>query len=751
MGLKFELAWAVLLWLVACASLLPFIERLGWLPTSTGPPACEFQLEWDDRTNFVENEYIRSWEHVQWMFVNGSVLGVYEPLGMLTKTLEYNAFGLDLAMFVKVSVGLHVLNAWLLARTARRTVHWWWWGWQHPSATVFAGTAPPTAVNRGGVDVGCALGAAVWAVHPLRVELIGWASCQPYLLATAFLLLSVGCFVESQRISRQHAMFAHGMFSPSWFHRLRWHYASLACFGAALLCKAAALPLPGVLMMLVLLKPAPPPPPLPQAAGAHQSQGCGGGSANEAAVDSELVGVGTELVFCSEPASLRRSFQALWATLEFWGLAVGCGVAAVRSNDDVSPPFEKVTALPYHTLRACYAIAWHVVANLRPWPVEAAPIYPVPENLPDDLFEWRFVLPTAVVLSTTLAVAVTLLTLLVGVARHRDLPSWLGMGCAVWCAYVCSVAPTLTPFSHGFPTLVTDRYSYIPSAIVVPFVVGSVVCSGCWCWRWASLAVWGEGRTGGGPTSGGAGVDHPPGGGGKSEGDGRSGEDEGEERDGEGGISTELLLRGVALTIFGLLGGAWILVLAASASSQMSVWCTRDALWASLNKAMAPYPTYMGYQRAQSDAFAGYGTQLARAGDMPGAAEALEAAVRQYPANDRAQFMLAGVFAARATESPIERDRAVAAYQRALELAPHNARAHFNLGTLLQFQGQWTSAAEAFEQSAKLHVQRHGESHEEARHATALAEQCATEAVRTDAGALGDAGGVNGVLTSLSV
>ena len=54
MGLDFEPAWAALLCLVASLALLPFVERLGWLPI--GPPACEFQLEWDDRINFVENE-----------------------------------------------------------------------------------------------------------------------------------------------------------------------------------------------------------------------------------------------------------------------------------------------------------------------------------------------------------------------------------------------------------------------------------------------------------------------------------------------------------------------------------------------------------------------------------------------------------------------------------------------------------------------------------------------------------------------
>ena len=59
---------------------------------------CEWQLEWDDRVNFVENDLIQgSWsvDEVQSWIVNGSVLGVFEPASLLAKKFQNAAWGLS--------------------------------------------------------------------------------------------------------------------------------------------------------------------------------------------------------------------------------------------------------------------------------------------------------------------------------------------------------------------------------------------------------------------------------------------------------------------------------------------------------------------------------------------------------------------------------------------------------------------------------------------------------------------------------
>lgn len=64
---------------------------------------------------------------------------------------------------------------------------------------------------------------------------------------------------------------------------------------------------------------------------------------------------------------------------------------------------------------------------------------------------------------------------------------------------------------------------------------------------------------------------------------------------------------------------------------------------------------------------------------------------------------------------------AISAFERALQISPDNARAHFNLGVLFHTQGDHTKAGLFFEHSAALHEARGGKGHPEAEHARALA------------------------------
>lgn len=58
------------------------------------------------------------------------------------------------------------------------------------------------------------------------------------------------------------------------------------------------------------------------------------------------------------------------------------------------------------------------------------------------------------------------------------------------------------------------------------------------------------------------------------------------------------------------LGIAWIQPMIFRTSEQLGVWCYRDRLWEQMYSQMEQYPTYLGYQKLQSDAFFHYGSQV---------------------------------------------------------------------------------------------------------------------------------------------
>ena len=118
-------------------------------------------LNFDDYTNFRDNEHVKdgfSAESSRWAFENGVVLGVYEPLSLHFKMLIFQFFS-EARYFLCVSVIVHILNTISTYRLSR---------------TMF-----PDVSERFHL-----ISTLFWSVHPLRVEVVAWASAQPYLLCT---------------------------------------------------------------------------------------------------------------------------------------------------------------------------------------------------------------------------------------------------------------------------------------------------------------------------------------------------------------------------------------------------------------------------------------------------------------------------------------------------------------------------------------------------------------------------------------
>ncbi len=147
--------------------------------------------------------------------------GVYQPLGWMLAEAEYCVLGLAPSGYHLVSLILNAVNAILFYVLIQ---------------TLISRTMPEAEPGRRWViPVMSGLAAALFAVHPLRAEVVAWASCQPYLPCVGFAILSVLAYLRGCGEGQRH---------------LGWLAASIGFYAAALGCKAAAIGLPLVLLIL---------------------------------------------------------------------------------------------------------------------------------------------------------------------------------------------------------------------------------------------------------------------------------------------------------------------------------------------------------------------------------------------------------------------------------------------------------------------------------------------------------------------
>jgi Flp pilus assembly protein TadD len=177
-------------------------------------------VNWDDLNNFEDNAHYRGlgWSNIQWAWTTFH-LGIYQPFAWMLFGLEYCAFGMKPWGYHLCSLGLHVLVAIALYKF---------------TAAVLEKTGPTCDENVRWLAA--ALATAVWAAHPLRVEVVAWASCQGYLPSALLAILSVWAYLLAHR--EEVGMRGH------------WYVCSLVLYAGSLLCKPVSLGLPAVLLIL---------------------------------------------------------------------------------------------------------------------------------------------------------------------------------------------------------------------------------------------------------------------------------------------------------------------------------------------------------------------------------------------------------------------------------------------------------------------------------------------------------------------
>jgi len=332
--------------------------------------AGEF-LNWDDRDNVVTNVGVHGLGRAQlaWMW-SGVVLGHYIPLTWMSFGLNYALGGLNPWGYHLLNLLLHGTNAALFYLVARRLL---------AAARPSDGEPDPAALS-----LGAAFAALLFAVHPLRVESVVWITERKDVLCGLFFLGAVLAYlkaVEGPALDR------------------RWQAVSLAAFAASLLAKAAAMPLPALLLLL------------------------------DAYPLGRARALGWQRILVE---------KIPWAVLGTAGALVA--LAAVYSGTTVTDyqrygPGARLAMTAYTFV--FYPARWF-------WPVQLLPLYELPADV--RLLAPRFLLPAAAFLVVSAVL----------VALRRPWPA----GLAAWTASIVMLLP-ISGAVHSGHQLAHDRYSYL--------------------------------------------------------------------------------------------------------------------------------------------------------------------------------------------------------------------------------------------------------------------------------------------------
>lgn len=181
-------------------------------------------VDWDDYKLLTQNPAYRGldWPALRWMFTT-FYMGHYQPLSWMTFGLDYLLWGMDPFGYHLTNLVLHAANAAIFYFVALRLLS----------------PAFPAAGRGGDAGLWLAAGfaALVFALHPLRVESVAWATERRDVLSGLFFLLTLLCYLKGAAAEADGA-------------RRRWTAAAVALYALSLLSKAAGMMLPVVLLVL---------------------------------------------------------------------------------------------------------------------------------------------------------------------------------------------------------------------------------------------------------------------------------------------------------------------------------------------------------------------------------------------------------------------------------------------------------------------------------------------------------------------
>ena len=191
-------------------------------------PSLNYEfLKYDDDVYVYENPGIQTLnaESTAWMF-RRPYYRAYAPLTLLSHAKDYRLWGANPWGHHLTNIVLHCLNTALVFLLGLLLL---------PVSRPSASSKPPMLLETADI-VGAFFAAALYSLHPMRVESVAWISDRKDLLLAFFVLLCLLAYlVYDTRRDRKHAMF--------------WYLASLISFVFAALSKSVAVIVPAVLIL----------------------------------------------------------------------------------------------------------------------------------------------------------------------------------------------------------------------------------------------------------------------------------------------------------------------------------------------------------------------------------------------------------------------------------------------------------------------------------------------------------------------
>ena len=178
-----------------------------------------------DMGPLVENLGYRGlgWAQIQWMFT-GFHFGQFHPVAWLSLGLNHVLWWTDPFGYHLINLSIHIVNAVIFYHIAVALFVHWNRANSYPSANWFG---LPALVS-----------ALCFALHPLRVESVAWASTRGELIASMFFLLSLWSYLKANASAVDGALRAY------------WKSASLGTFLLSLLAGPSGFFLPAVLSIM---------------------------------------------------------------------------------------------------------------------------------------------------------------------------------------------------------------------------------------------------------------------------------------------------------------------------------------------------------------------------------------------------------------------------------------------------------------------------------------------------------------------
>jgi tetratricopeptide (TPR) repeat protein len=333
----------------------------------------------------------------------------WDPLTTISHMLDCQLYGLDAGGHHLTNVLLHTAAVILLFLVLRRMTGFLW-----RSAFV----------------------AAVFAVHPLRVESVAWVAERKDVLSGVFFMLTLGAYVRYVQKQPRVEEGESRTPAPAPGPRL-WtldYFLVLLCFALGLMCKPMLVTLPLVLLLLDYW-------PLGRVMG-------GGWRVTRSGVQVH---------------QLSTLNHLLYEKLPLFGLAVASGVVTIFAQARAIQPFDKIS-LPLRLENAL--ISYVVYMGQMFWPRNLAVLYP---------FTTKGVGITGVVLSVVVLAGISAGAFVLRRQRAYILTGWL------W--YLIMLVPVIGILQVGSQAR-ADRYAYLPQIglyVVLTWAVAEL--SGAWRWR----------------------------------------------------------------------------------------------------------------------------------------------------------------------------------------------------------------------------------------------------------------------------